>query len=151
MRENTEPTEAAMLKQAPKTTRLARNLRLRESWGERLMWAWLRDRRFTGYKFRRQHPVGPYILDFFCNAAKLDVEVDGFQHGSPESQTIDAVRDAFLGNQGIKVLRFWNSHLRRDKQVIRDRIWQSLQERSPQPVPGYCAPGRAASNTNREL
>lgn len=137
-----------MLKQKPRITRIARNLRLRESWGERLMWAWLRDRRFTGYKFRRQHPIGPYILDFFCTGAKLDVEVDGFQHGSPENQVNDALRDAFLENQGIKVLRFWSSHLRRDKQVIRDKIWQTLQERAPQPVPSYCVPGNVASNKN---
>jgi very-short-patch-repair endonuclease len=135
-----------MLKQKPGITRIARNLRLRESWGERLMWAWLRDRRFAAYKFRRQHPIGPYLLDFFCNGAKLDVEVDGFQHGSPENQVNDAIRDAFLENQGIKVLRFWSSHLRRDNQVIRDKIWQTLQERAPQPVPGYGVPGNAASN-----
>ncbi|HLZ53399.1 MAG TPA: endonuclease domain-containing protein [Verrucomicrobiae bacterium] len=135
-----------MLKQKPRITRIARNLRRRESWGERLMWAWLRDRRFAAYKFRRQHPLGPHILDFFCNGAKLDVEVDGFRHGSPENQVNDTVRDAFLENQGIKVLRFWSSHLRRDKQVIRDKIWRTLQERAPQPVPGYCVPGNVASN-----
>jgi len=137
-----------MLKQAPKATRIARNLRLRESWGERLMWAWLRDQRFSGYKFRRQHPLGPYILDFFCNRAKLDIEVDGFQHGSPENQVTDASRDAFLENQGIKILRFWSSHVRRDKQAIRDKIWQNLQQRAPQPVPGYCVPKNVASNKN---
>jgi len=137
-----------MLKQAPKATRIARNLRLRESWGERLMWAWLRDRRFSGHKFRRQHPLGPYILDFFWNRAKLDIEVDDFQHGSPENQVTDASRDAFLENQGIKILRFWSSHLRRDKQAIRDKIWQNLQQRAPQPVPGYCVPKNVASNKN---
>ncbi len=110
------------------------------------MWAWLRDRRFAAHKFRRQHPLGPYILDFFCNGAKLDVEVDGLQHGSPNNQVNDATRDAFLENQGIKVLRFWSSYLRRDKQVIRDKIWQTLQERVPQPVPGYCASEKANSN-----
>ncbi len=114
------------------------------------MWSWLRDRRFAEYKFRRQHPLGPYILDFFCNGAKLDIEVDGFQHGLPENQVNDAARDAFLENQGIKVLRFWSSHLNRDKQVIRDKTWQTLQERSPQPVPGYCVPGKATSSENQE-
>jgi very-short-patch-repair endonuclease len=80
--------------------------------------------------------------------AKLDLEVDGFQHGSPEGLINDAARDAFLENQGIKVLRFWSSHLRQDQQVIRDKIWQTLQERAPQPVPDYCVPGRVASNKN---
>ena len=94
-----------MLKQAPKTTHIARNLRQRESWGERLMWAWLRDRRFAEYKFRRQHPRNS-VSGFFCNGAKLDIEVDGFQHGSPENQANDTARDAFLENQGIKVYGF---------------------------------------------
>ena len=124
-----------MLKQAPKTTRIARNLRLRESWGERVMWSWLRERRFSDYKFRRQHPVGPHILDFFCNEAKLNAEVDGSQHGLPQNKMTDAARDAFLESEGIKVLRFWNGNLRRNKQAIRDTIWRSLQERAPHPLP----------------
>jgi very-short-patch-repair endonuclease len=71
-----------MLKQSPKTTSIARNLRRRESWGERLRWLWLRNHRFADYKFRRQHPIGPHVLDFFCNEANLNVEVDGFHHGT---------------------------------------------------------------------
>ena len=130
-----------MLKQAPKTTRIARNLRLRESWGERLMWSWLRERRFSDYKFRRQHPVGPHVLDFFCNEAKLNIEVDGSQHGLPQNKIADAERDAFLESEGIKVLRFWNGDLRRNKQMIRDAIWRTLQERAPHPLPDYCRPG----------
>lgn len=139
-----------MLKQSPKATRIARDLRQRESWGERLMWSWLRDHRFADYKFRRQHPVGQHVLDFFCFGAKLDIEVDGFQHGSPEHQAADAERDAFLESQGIKVLRFWSSRLRRDKQIIRDAIWQTLQERAPRPVPVYCRPGVAGETENRK-
>jgi hypothetical protein len=75
---------SAMLKQHPKTTHLARRLRECETWGERLMWSWLRDKRFSEYKFRRQHPVGPHFLDFFCIEARLNIEVDGSQHGLPE-------------------------------------------------------------------
>ena len=129
-----------MLKQAPRTTRIARTLRKQESWAERLMWSWLRDHRFADYKFRRQHPMGPHILDFFCDLANLDIEVDGFQHGAPDPQATDASRDAFLELQGIKVLRFWSSRLRKDKEVIRDTIWRTLQERAPQPMPDYCRP-----------
>jgi very-short-patch-repair endonuclease len=138
-----------MLKQAPKTTRIARTLRKDDSWGERLMWSWLRDHRFADYKFRRQHPVGPHILDFFCNEAKLDIEVDGFQHGMPDHRASDAERDSFLESQGIKVLRFWSSHLRRNKQVIRDSIWRTLQERAPRPMPPYCRPGVVGAKENR--
>jgi very-short-patch-repair endonuclease len=76
-------------------------------------------------------------LDFFCCEATLDLELDGGQHGFPERSAKDEERDAWLEAQGIKVLRFWNSRLRRDKQVIRDLIWQTLQERAPHEVPKY--------------
>ena len=129
-----------MLKQSPKSTALARTLRKCESWGERLMWSWLRDHRFSDYKFRRQHPVLPYYLDFFCDEAMLNVEVDDFQHGKPEQQTSDEERDALLEAQGIKVLRFWSTRLRREKEAIRNTIWDALQERAPHPLPDYCKP-----------
>ena len=57
----------------------ARQLRKDDTWAEKLMWRWLRDRRFSGYKFRRQHPIGIYYLDFFCKEAELNVELDGRQ------------------------------------------------------------------------
>jgi very-short-patch-repair endonuclease len=140
-----------MLKQSPKATRLARNLRKRETWGERLMWSWLRDKRFSEYKFRRQHPVGPHFLDFFCIEAKLNIEVDGSQHGLPENQIADAERDAFLTAQGIKTLRFWNGRLRREKEIVRDTIWRALQERAPHPLPDYCSPTRRVAGENQAL
>ena len=78
------------------------------------MWSWLRGRRFTGYKFRRQHPLGIYYLDFFCEEAELNVELDGSQHGFPDQHKHDLEREKFLQSRGIKTLRFWNSHLRRN-------------------------------------
>ena len=138
-----------MLKQAPRTTALARTLRKRESWGERLMWSWLRDHRFSDYKFRRQHPALPYYLDFFCDEATLNVEVDGFQHSKPEQRSSDEERDAFLETQGIKVLRFWSTRLRRDKEAIRNAIWSVLQERAPHPLPDYCKPVQPATVDKR--
>src|SRR5438552_12255136 len=97
-----------------KTTTLARNLRKRDTWAEKLMWSWLRDRRFSAYKFRRQHTFGPHILDFFCLEAWLNIELDGSQHGHPERQKNDADRDDWLEARGVKVLRFWNSRLRQE-------------------------------------
>jgi very-short-patch-repair endonuclease len=82
----------------------------------------LRDRRFSGYKFRRQHPEGSYYLDFLCEEASLAIELDGSGHGHPDQQKHDAEREKFLASRGIKVLRFWNSRLRRDAQSIRDTI-----------------------------
>jgi very-short-patch-repair endonuclease len=118
----------------------ARQLRKKETWAEKLMWRWLRDRRFTGYKFRRQHPAGIYCLDFFCEEARLAIESDGFGHGHAEQERHDAEREAFLASRGIKVLRFWNSSLRRNAQSIRDTIFRDLQERAPHPLPDYTRP-----------
>ena len=108
----------------------ARQLRKQETWAENLVWSWLRDRRCNGYKFRRQHPVGMYYLDFFCEEAALNIELDGRQHGFLDRQKHDAEREAFLQSRGIKTLRFWNSHLRRNAQSIRDTIFNELRART---------------------
>ena len=121
-------------------TERARALRKKETWAEKLMWRWLRDRRFAGYKFRRQHPEGAYYLDFFCEEASLAVELDGFGHGHPDRQKHDAEREKFLASQGIKVLRFGNSHLRQNAQAIRDMIFAELQTRAPHSLPDYTKP-----------
>jgi very-short-patch-repair endonuclease len=118
----------------------ARQLRKEETWAEQLVWRWLRNRRFSGYKFRRQHPEGIYYLDFYCEEASLAVELDGSGHGHPHQQQHDAQRTAFLISRGIKVLRFWNSSLRRNSQSIRDTIFRELQARCPHPLPEYTRP-----------
>ena len=118
----------------------ARALRKKETWAEKLIWCWLRDRRFASYKFRRQHPEGIYYLDFFCEEASLAIELDGSGHGHPDQQRRDAEREKFLISQGIKMLRFWNSHLRRNAQSIRDTIFQELQKRAPHLLPDYTKP-----------
>jgi very-short-patch-repair endonuclease len=125
-----------------KFTRVARTLRKGDTWAEELLWKWLRDRRFSTYKSRRRHPYPPYILDFFCLKAMLNIELDGFQHGSPDQLLQDANRYAWLEARGIEVLRFWNGRLRTEKDVVRDAIWRALQERVPQTMPEYCRPMR---------
>jgi very-short-patch-repair endonuclease len=72
---------------------------------ERTLWKALRDRQLDGHKFRRQHPIGPYILDFFCEERRLAIEVDGGQHTAER----DAPRTAWLAGHGIRILRFWNN------------------------------------------
>ena len=118
----------------------AKGLRKRETWAEKLMWRWLRGRRFNGYKFRRQHPLGKYSLDFFCEEAELNIELDGSQHGFPEQRKHDGEREAFLKARGIKTLRFWNSGLRRNAESIRAMIFDELQKRAPRPLPDYVRP-----------
>ena len=87
----------------------ARQLRKQDTWAEKLVWRWLRDRRFSNYKFRRQHPVGDYFLDFFCQEARLNIELDGSQHGFPDQQKHDVEREKYLASLSIKTLRFCNS------------------------------------------
>jgi very-short-patch-repair endonuclease len=127
------------------TTKVARHLRHHPTWAERLLWKWLRDRRFSNYKFRRQHPFGPYTLDFYCLEARLNIELDGHGHGIPNHSIRDKQRDTWLEAHGVKVLRFWNSQLKKEKKIVRHTIWNALQERAAQPVPGYCrSEGNAA-------
>src|SRR3989442_10065694 len=104
------------------------------------MCRWLRDRRFNGYKFRRQHSLGSFTLDFFCEEARLSIELDGSQHGHPQQQAHDAKRKEYLETLGIKELRFWNSRLRREAQSIRDTIFNVLQGRAPRPLLGDTQP-----------
>jgi very-short-patch-repair endonuclease len=123
----------------PNTAR-ARTLRKKQTWAEKLMWSWLRDRRFSAYKFRRNHPCGIYYLDFYCMEASLSIELDGGHHGHPTQQVHDAERTKFLTSMGIKELRFWNWQLRREKQFVRDVIFNALQERAPHPLLDYTRP-----------
>jgi very-short-patch-repair endonuclease len=93
---------------------------------ERKLWAVLRDRRLHGFKFRRQHPLGPYVLDFFYETHKLVIEVDGGQHADRAAD--DAVRTAWLEKEGCRVLRFWNN----DVLINLDGVLQTIQAALPE-------------------
>jgi len=108
----------------------ARRLRREQTKEEKELWQALRAGRFAGFKWRRQHPRGGYYLDFYCAEAQLVVELDGFQHGLPEQQQRDKEREAFLAEQGIKVLRFWNRQWRQNREGVLLTIWHELQERT---------------------
>ncbi len=79
-----------------------------------------------GWKFRRQHPIGPYFADFACLEAKLAVELDGDTHGEPGQQARDAVRTRFLEAEGWQVLRIWNTDLMDNIEGCLDRIFDAL-------------------------
>ena len=83
----------------------ARELRRSMTLPEGLLWQALR-RRPGGFKFRRQHPLGPYVIDFYCASAKLALEVDGAAHGMGDRPARDAARDAWLSGQGVRTMRF---------------------------------------------
>lgn len=85
-----------------------RELRVHATDAERLLWRVLRMRLLVGLKFRRQHSVGPYIIDFYCADRQLAVELDGGQHFTVEGLDYDRRRTAYLAARGIRVLRFTN-------------------------------------------
>jgi very-short-patch-repair endonuclease len=94
----------------------ARQLRREMTTAERYLWTRLRRRQLSGCRFRRQHPLGPYIADFVCIEKMLVIEIDGSQHGEPGA---DVRRDAWLRHQGFKVIRCWNHDvLDRTDQVL---------------------------------
>jgi very-short-patch-repair endonuclease len=83
----------------------ARKLRRTMTLPEVLLWEQLRGDRLNGLRFRRQHPIGPYILDFYCSSARLAVEIDGTGHEHPEQDDHDKRRDSWLTRNGVRVLR----------------------------------------------
>jgi very-short-patch-repair endonuclease len=102
----------------------AREMRSGMTDAEALLWKLLRNRRLAGAKFRRQHPIGRYILDFYCAERKLCIELDGGQHG--EAVAYDQLRDQWLLGQGIQILRFWNNQMLTETEGVLEMIYQAL-------------------------
>jgi len=113
----------------------ARKLRKNLTDAERWLWYELRSRRFAEKKFRRQTPIGEYIVDFVCHEAKLIVELDGGQHVLLVGY--DDARTAWLNSRGFRVLRFWNHQIFEEQDAVLETIWNALQLRAEhQPVRG---------------
>jgi very-short-patch-repair endonuclease/type II restriction/modification system DNA methylase subunit YeeA len=108
-----------------------RELRKNATDAEQLLWSCLRNRALGGYKFRRQHPVGDYILDFYCHEARLCIELDGGGHGETEQAQKDAERTAFLETQGIRVVRYWNHEVLTDLEVVLEDILNRCDSLTP--------------------
>jgi very-short-patch-repair endonuclease len=102
-------------------------LRRHQTRHETQLWTLLRARRFAGFKFRRQVPIGSYVADLVCQSARLVVELDGSQHHLSEH---DLRRDAWLWSAGYRVLRFWNADLDDNRDGVTDAIWHALQEQA---------------------
>jgi very-short-patch-repair endonuclease len=109
----------------------ARALRRAQTDAERKLWEHLRAGQVDGLKFRRQHPVTPYIADFYCEAAKLVIELDGSQHAA----SVDAARTRFLEAQGLTVLRFWDNDVLVNTDAVLDAIWAVIARRTLTPTP----------------
>ena len=112
-------------------------MRSNQTDAEHRLWQILRAKRFAGYKFKRQVPIDPYIVDFVCLRQRLIVEADGGQH----SDQADAERDAYLTAQGFRLLRFWNNDILGNEEGVTTRILDALAAPLPNPSP---AEGRGA-------
>jgi len=108
----------------PVITTRARELRSNPTDAERVLWRHLRLRQIGGYKFRRQRPIGPYIVDFVCLEKKLVVEVDGGQHSKQKAS--DDRRDSWLRSEGLTILRFWDHEVLTQLDDVKQVIWGEL-------------------------
>ena len=111
----------------------ARKLRKNMTDVEDKLWSQLRARQFSGVKFRRQHPIGPFIVDFCCVERGLVVELDGGQHA--ERSDVDERRTRVLARFGYRVLRFWDNEVISNLDGMLERISEALQDPHPDPLP----------------
>ena len=105
----------------------AKRLRSRTTEAEQKLWSLLRNRQLKGKKFRRQHAIASYVVDFYCNECKLAIELDGNIHVDEEAKNYDQSRTALLAEFGITVLRFWNEEVIIDPTTVLIRIGKYLQ------------------------
>jgi very-short-patch-repair endonuclease len=111
------------------------DLRQKATDAEQRLWRRLRNRQVCGAKFRRQHPLPPYVVDFVCLEKRLVIEADGGQH--LERQAHDEKRTAFLEAQGFRVMRFWNDEILTQTEDVLEAIFRALNETPhPSPLPG---------------
>ncbi len=113
---------------------LAKDLRKDATEPERKLWSFLRGKQMAHLRFRRQQPVRPYIVDFYCSAMKLVIELDGSQHSTNEAVAYDAARTKWLEERGYRVLRIANVDLLKNKQGALDAIWLAVKN-SGLPLP----------------
>src|SRR5262245_19769083 len=122
----------------------ARELRNNPTDAERVLWGQLRFWQLDGYKFRRQQPLGHYIVDFVCLENRVIVELDGGQH--VQQASLDAERDRWLRDDGFTILRFWNHDVLKDVGAVKELIYKTLQSTpylNPPPQGGRRKKGRA--------
>ena len=121
-----------MQRDTPKL-RYAKQLRTNQTEAEQKLWYHLRGHRFFGLKFKRQKPIGPYIVDFVCLEHGLVIELDGGQHNAHPQP--DRERDAYFVSRGLTTLRFWNNEVINDTDAVLEKIRLSLHLELPLPRP----------------
>jgi len=110
------------LRNDPALKQRRQELRRNQTEAERTFWAQVRNSQFFGKRFFRQYSIGPYILDFYCPAMMLAVEIDGGQHLDSDNRAYDEARSEYLQAQGIDVIRFWNHEVLQNMEGVLIRI-----------------------------
>jgi very-short-patch-repair endonuclease len=105
---------------------VAKKLRANTTPHERILWRALKELPVDGTHFRRQAPIGPYVVDFFCPAKRLILELDGGHHNEDETAKRDSERQLWLEREGYHVIRFWNSEITGDLTAVLERIYVEL-------------------------
>lgn len=93
---------------------------------ERILWRALKDLPIEGSHFRRQAPIGPYVVDFLCPAKRLILEIDGGHHNEDDVAARNLERQRWLENEGYRVIRFWNSEVAADLNAVLERIYVEI-------------------------
>ena len=120
---------------APDMRARARRLRRDATDAERALWRRLRGKQLEGLKFRRQHAVGRFVLDFYCHECRLAVELDGGQHGEAAHRRRDDTRTAFLERKGVAVLRYSNLEVLQETEAVLEDLRRRAVARRRQPSP----------------
>jgi very-short-patch-repair endonuclease len=116
---------------------LAKSLRRRTTDTEQVLWRHLKAKRFGGLKFRRQQPIGKYIVDFVCFEKKIIVELDGGQHALQSETQNDNRRDHWFEAQGYKVLRFWDNEVLVNTPAVLEVIWENCLDHTLPSIPSH--------------
>jgi very-short-patch-repair endonuclease len=124
----------------------ARRLRRDPTEVEKKLWLALRRDQLNGLNFRRQHPVGPYVLDFYCPAIRLAVELDGGQHGEASQQLHDARRTAWLAAKGVRLVRYWNNDVTENLEGVLTDILRMAELRASELTPSPTLPLSGGGN-----
>ncbi|MHA3080141.1 endonuclease domain-containing protein [Acinetobacter sp. ANC 5502] len=111
------------MKLDPKLLEFAKTMRTNATDAENFMWQLLRAKRFMNLKFRRQHVIVPYIVDFYCHELGLVIELDGSQHNTADGQVYDAERTKFLEALDLRVVRYWNNDVLSRTDMVFGDLW----------------------------
>jgi very-short-patch-repair endonuclease len=130
-----------------RTRHTARHLRVVSTDAERKLWFHLRSGRLGGMKFRRQRPIPPYIVVFYCETAKLAVELDGSQH----DEAVDKSRSKYLADQGLCILRFWDNDVLQNTKAVLELTLSTARERTLTPGPSPEGRGEKSKHAHESI